>query len=129
MNKRREIGNIGEKIFRNKLSEKGFKIIDKNVVLRSQILREIDIIAKKGDKIFFFEVRCRNIYSYKKFAERDDYLFSMFTLYKRYKFFSSIQLWFLINNINLGKFGGAYLVLIFTDNIFANYSIFIKKML
>jgi len=56
----KETGFLGEKIALNYLKRKGYKILDKNYFFRisgSPQKGEIDIIAKKGDVISFFEVK------------------------------------------------------------------------
>lgn len=52
--KTQKIGEIGEKIAEMFLVKHGFTIIDRNFTHK---LGEIDIIAKKNNKIFFFEVK------------------------------------------------------------------------
>ena len=56
----KEIGKLGEKIAEDYLQKKGYKILDKNYVFKipkSPKFGEIDIVAKKGDTICFFEVK------------------------------------------------------------------------
>jgi len=56
----KEIGNLGEKIARDYLKNKGYRILDKNYFFRipgSPQKGEIDIIAKKEDTISFIEVK------------------------------------------------------------------------
>ncbi|MDD6920021.1 MAG: YraN family protein [Eubacteriales bacterium] len=55
MNKKHK-GNIGEKIASIFLEENGYKIIETNFRCR---IGEIDIIAKKGNKLIFTEVKSR----------------------------------------------------------------------
>ncbi len=57
MNKRVEIGNIGEKFAARYLADKGYKIIDRNYRSR---FGEIDIIATKEKYIVFIEVKTRS---------------------------------------------------------------------
>ena len=52
--KTQKIGEIGEKIAEMFLVKHGFTVIDRNFTHK---LGEIDIIAKKNSKIFFFEVK------------------------------------------------------------------------
>jgi len=59
MNQKR-LGNLGERIAENYLRDKGYQILDKNFVFRvpGEAQRgEIDIVAKKGDNISFFEIK------------------------------------------------------------------------
>jgi putative endonuclease len=51
------LGDKGEKIAREYLENKGYKILDKN--FRYSKLGELDIIAQKDDTIVFFEVKTR----------------------------------------------------------------------
>ena len=56
----KEIGDLGEKIACDFLKKKGYKILDKNYIpkwLRGPEKKEIDIIAKKDDTIYFVEVK------------------------------------------------------------------------
>jgi len=50
----KEIGNLGEKTAEKYLKEKGYKILEKNFKRK---WGEIDIIAKKKNKLIFFEVK------------------------------------------------------------------------
>lgn len=56
----KQLGILGEKIAENYLKKKGYQILDKNYVFRipqNPQKGEIDIVAKKGDIISFFEVK------------------------------------------------------------------------
>lgn len=60
MEKKKEIGKLGEKIAENYLKARGYQILEKNYFLKpkgSPLLGEIDIIAKKEDIICFIEVK------------------------------------------------------------------------
>jgi len=57
MREKKDLGDLGEKIAKKYLEEKGYKILDKN--FRYSKLGELDIIAQKGDDIIFFEVKTR----------------------------------------------------------------------
>ncbi|PJA01307.1 hypothetical protein COX75_00090, partial [bacterium (Candidatus Gribaldobacteria) CG_4_10_14_0_2_um_filter_33_15] len=50
----KEIGILGEKIAEKYLKEKGYKILEKNFKRK---WGEIDIVAKKKNKLIFFEVK------------------------------------------------------------------------
>lgn len=52
----RKIGSIGEKIAEKFLIERGFMILDRNVVI---VNAEIDLIARDGKEIVFVEVKYR----------------------------------------------------------------------
>jgi len=51
------LGDLGEKIAREYLENKGYKILDKN--FRYSKLGELDIIAQKGNNIAFCEIKTR----------------------------------------------------------------------
>lgn len=53
---KREIGDIGEDLAVKLLKKKGYKIIERNFLVKTG---EIDIIAKKGEYVVFVEVRLR----------------------------------------------------------------------
>lgn len=56
----KRVGNLGESIARNYLEKKGYGILAQNYFFRmpgNPQKGEIDIIAKKGDLITFFEVK------------------------------------------------------------------------
>lgn len=57
MRDKKDLGDLGEKISREYLENKGYKILDRN--FRYSKLGELDIIAKKGDIVIFFEVKTR----------------------------------------------------------------------
>jgi putative endonuclease len=54
--KRKELGNTGEKLARDFLKKKGYKILETNYRCREG---EIDIIAQKKDCLVFVEVRTK----------------------------------------------------------------------
>ena len=54
--KRKELGNTGEKLARDFLKKKGYKILDSNYRCREG---EIDIITRKKDCLVFVEVRTK----------------------------------------------------------------------
>jgi len=51
------LGDLGEKIAREYLENKGYKILDKN--FRYSKLGELDIVAQKGSNIAFCEIKTR----------------------------------------------------------------------
>ena len=59
MSEKQKIGNLGEKIAENYLKSKDYQILEKNfwVKISGKKFGEIDIIAKKNDKIIFFEIK------------------------------------------------------------------------
>lgn len=56
VDKRKKLGNRGEKIAAKLLRKQGYRIIEKNYHSR---LGEIDIVANEGDSIVFVEVKTR----------------------------------------------------------------------
>jgi putative endonuclease len=54
--KRKELGDTGERLARDFLKKKGYKILDTNYRCREG---EIDIIARKKDYLVFVEVRTK----------------------------------------------------------------------
>jgi len=61
MMKRQELGAAGEKLARDFLKKKGYKIIESNFRCRHG---EIDIIARKDNMVVFVEVRTRSSDAY-----------------------------------------------------------------
>ena len=59
--KRKELGNIGEKLARDFLKKKGYRIHETNFRCRAG---EIDIIAQKKDCLAFIEVRTKSSASF-----------------------------------------------------------------
>jgi putative endonuclease len=56
MNNRQLVGSFGENAAKDYLISKGYRVVDMNIKLS---YKEIDIIARKGDKLVFIEVRTR----------------------------------------------------------------------
>lgn len=56
---KRKFGDIGEREAEKFLIQNGYKILDKNYRVKN--LGEIDLIAEKGSKIYFFEVKTRDV--------------------------------------------------------------------
>ena len=54
--KRKELGNLGEKIALNYLQKENYRILERNFYCRQG---EIDIIAQKQKEIVFVEVKTR----------------------------------------------------------------------
>lgn len=54
--KRKELGTIGEKLARDFLKKRGYRILETNFRCREG---EIDIVAQKGDYLIFIEVRTK----------------------------------------------------------------------
>jgi len=80
------LGDIGEKIAENYLKKKGYKILDRN--FRYSKLGELDIIAKKGDDIIFFEAKARRKKHLSNFMPEDN-----ITHQKQKKLIKLAQLW------------------------------------
>lgn len=57
--KKRQFGDIGEKEAENYLTNKGYDIIERNYRIKN--LGEIDLVGEKNDKLYFFEVKTRNV--------------------------------------------------------------------
>jgi len=56
---KRQFGDIGEKEAEKYITNKDYKIIERNYRIKN--LGEIDLIGEKNDKLYFFEVKTRNI--------------------------------------------------------------------
>ncbi len=113
---KKRIGNIGEAIVANKLIQKGFTIIDRNYFCKGH-KGEIDIVAIKDNKAYFFEVRTRS-------SNLSNGEYAVINSYKKYKFLMACYCW--INEHNY-QFGGIYLAIvkIIVDDTF----IFCKRMI
>jgi putative endonuclease len=57
MNHRQSVGSFGEKAAKAYLLSKGYRVVDTNVKIS---YKEIDIVARKGGKLVFVEVRTRS---------------------------------------------------------------------
>lgn len=57
--KKRQFGDIGEKEAENYLTNKSYEIIERNYRIKN--LGEIDLVGKRNNKLFFFEVKTRSI--------------------------------------------------------------------
>ena len=57
--KKRQFGDIGEKEAEKYLTNKGYKIIERNYRIKN--LGEIDLIGEKNTKLHFFEVKTRSV--------------------------------------------------------------------
>lgn len=55
---KRRIGTIGEKMAARYLFFRGYRILERNLVIDG---REIDIVARRGDTLAFVEVKTRSI--------------------------------------------------------------------
>lgn len=56
---KRKFGDLGEREAENFLVSKGYRIIDRNYRIKN--LGEIDLVGEKRKKLFFFEVKTRNL--------------------------------------------------------------------
>lgn len=80
------LGDIGEKIAEKYLKAKGYKILDRN--FRWRKFGELDIIAKRGDDIIFFEVKARMKKGVSEFRPEDNVTFT-----KQKKLIKLAQIW------------------------------------
>lgn len=90
------LGDIGERIAKNYLKQKGYKILDKN--FRYKKLGELDIIAQKNSDVIFFEVKARRKKHLSDFMPEDN-----ITRDKQRKLIKLSQLWLAkrkLENIN-----------------------------
>ena len=56
---KRKFGDLGEKEAETFLVNKGYQILDRNYRIKN--IGEIDLVTKKDDKLFFTEVKTRDI--------------------------------------------------------------------
>ena len=70
MREKKDLGDLGEKIAEDFLKNKGYRILDKN--LRYSNFGELDIIAKRGNDIVFFEVKTRKKTGPSEFLPEDN---------------------------------------------------------
>ena len=89
------LGDTGEKIAKNYLREKGYKILDKN--FRYSKLGELDIIAKRGNNIIFFEVKARMRKGLSEFKPEDN-----ITQTKQKKLVKLAQIWLAKRKLDTG---------------------------
>ena len=82
----KSLGDIGERIAKNYLEAKRYKILDKN--FRYSKLGELDIIARKGDDIIFIEVKARMRKGLSEFEPEDN-----ITRTKQKKLVKLAQIW------------------------------------
>ncbi len=116
MNKKK-VGDIGENVAVKILKERGLKIVEKNFHSR---YGEIDIITKKSNIYYFFEVRLRT---------RSDYggAIGSINKFKLMKIISTIKVWQMKNNIDSSQIGGVYGIMIDRCKK-SNANIFIKEL-
>ena len=95
----RKIGVLGEKIAIRYLQNKGYQVLDRNFIFRIPGFPqkgEIDIIAKKGDTIFFIEA--------KTIQQREGNFFKpedKVNLKKQKKLGKTAQSWLMKKNLSL----------------------------
>jgi len=66
----KEIGRLGENIAVGWLEKKGYKILERNFSFCDNFKKgELDIVAKKGETIIFFEVKATDSESFVFFPE------------------------------------------------------------
>ncbi|MBI2640659.1 MAG: YraN family protein [Candidatus Sungbacteria bacterium] len=56
---KRKFGDLGEKEAENFLLNKGYRILDRNYRIKN--IGEIDLVGEKNGKLFFFEVKTRDV--------------------------------------------------------------------
>jgi len=95
MKNTKTLGDTGEKIAESYLKEKGYKILDKN--FRYSKLGELDIIAKQGDNIIFFEVKARMRKGLSEFKPEDN-----ITQIKQKKLVKLAQIWLAKRKLDTG---------------------------
>ena len=93
MNK--SIGDTGEKIAKNYLEAKGYKILDKN--FRYSKLGELDLVAQKGAEVIFFEVKARMRKGLSEFKPEDN-----ITQTKQKKLVKLAQIWLAKRKLDTG---------------------------
>lgn len=98
----RATGNVGEKLACVYLKEKGYRVIKRNFYCSGG---EIDVVAKKGDKYFFIEVKLRK-------GTRYGSALDGISRRKLMRIKKCAQEWCLKNGIDLSLYGGIYGVLI-----------------
>lgn len=96
------VGDRYEEVAVKYLVKRGLKIVARNFHSRSG---EIDIIASRGEKFYFFEVR------YRGSASLQDAAGSISNL-KRSRIFSTVGYWLLENGYDEECIGGVYAFLI-----------------
>ena len=97
---RRKVGDIGERFARKYLVQKGYTIIQSNVHLR---FAELDIVAARGGKYYFFEVKLRNQTLFGRPEESINQI-------KRLRFWAAVRKWMAINGISEEKYGGSSVI-------------------
>jgi putative endonuclease len=80
------LGDLGEKIAREYLGNKGYEILDRN--FRYSKLGELDIIAAKNNAVHFFEVKTRQKKHLSDFLPEDNITFN-----KQKKIIKLAQIW------------------------------------
>lgn len=80
------LGDIGERIARNYLEIKGYKILDRN--FRYRKFGELDLVARKGEGVIFFEVKARMKKGVSEFRPEDNITFT-----KQKKLIKLAQIW------------------------------------
>jgi len=98
---KKELGKKGEKIAESYLLKKGYKILEKNFLIKRKggvFLGEIDLIAKKDDVFHFIEVKS----GWRGFYEKDNFFPELkVNFQKRQKLTKLAEIWLTKNKFPL----------------------------
>jgi putative endonuclease len=95
MNDSKKLGDIGEKIAEKHLKAKGYKILDRN--FRWRKFGELDLVARKGEGVIFFEVKARMKKGPSEFRPEDNITFT-----KQKKLIKLAQIWLAKRKLDTG---------------------------
>lgn len=89
------LGDIGERIAEKYLKAKGYKILDRN--FRWRKFGELDLVARKGEGVIFFEVKARMKKGVSEFRPEDN-----ITRTKQKKLIKLAQIWLAKRKLDTG---------------------------